>query len=390
MKKIEHLFIQLLSLWLVACTEANKPIVEEQPSFFESIVDSVVYPANEILVQTLGEGYAKLSSALSGRLADIRVDVLHYYTLDPEGKRTLASGIVSYPAQGEIDNVVLAEHATVGSSREAPSEAKFVIESILSSLGSLVIVTDYIGYGTTSALPHTYLHVGSTAQASIDMFFAAKEYMKMLGKRLPDEIYVTGYSQGGASALAVQKTVEANHADSVHIKKVIAGGGPYDLLALFDDVETRKLSQTAFIPMAIIGLNYGDKLGLDFGKLFNEPLLSNYHEWIISKKYTLSEINSFLGSDFLNSSFFSDETTNPEIAKLRSSLVKNSLTDWTPKAPIRLLHGTKDTTVPFYCSQHAYDSFKAKGCKVDLFPIPGADHGGAVALYVIDVVSQIN
>lgn len=387
MKNHEKLLILLLFFSLAACTGARKQVAEEKTTLFESITDSTIYPADLFLTQTLGGEYKKMHEAFSGELSDIRVDLIHYYTKDPDKNNVLASGIISYPANGNIKGIILAEHSTIGSNREAPSEAKYMLETVLTALGYMVISTDYIGYGTTAHLPHTYLHAGSTAQSSIDILLAVREHISKTGKNLTDTISIVGYSQGGASALAAQKMIESNFASDIHINNVIAGGGPYDLVSLFDDIKTGALEQSAFVPMAIIGLNYGDGLNLDLSRIFTSALLANYHEWIISKKYTLSEINAFLEKNCLLPDFFNN---SGEIEKLRPSLIQNSLTEWTPRAPIRLIHGTDDTTVPFYCSQRAYDSFKEKGCAVELVPVPGADHTGAAIFYIMDVINHLN
>lgn len=399
MKFIERILLALLCLWLAACTEKNRPAtIEEEETYpcFHSVRDSCVYPVNELLNMILGKDYAKLSPVFTEKLSDIRVDVIDYYTKDPYGKIDMGTGIISYPVQGKIKKAVLAEHPTIGASYECPSEQKLALESVLSAFGHIVISPDYLGFPSRgsalkegSYLPHTYLHSESTAQYSIDMLLAVREYMSGIGRPLSDSVSIIGYSQGGHSALAVQKTIEAHFADSIHIYKVIAGGGPYDLVALFDEVKAGRLEPSAFVPMAIIGLDYGDALGLNYNKIFVEPLLSNYEEWINSKKHTVSEINSLIGKEFLHPDFFNGET-NEETGKLHASLVKNSLIEWTPQAPVRLLHGMKDTTVPIYCSQRAYDSFKSKGCKVDLIRIPGIDHTGAVPFYIIDVITQLN
>jgi dipeptidyl aminopeptidase/acylaminoacyl peptidase len=90
----------------------------------------------------------------------------------------------------------------------------------------------------------------------------------------------------------------------------------------------------------------------------------------------------------LNAGFF-DGQGNPEIEELYRSLARNSLINWVPEAPLVLIHGTKDTTVPFYCSQRAYDSFKAKGCDVKLERVD-SDHTGSVVSFILKVFTNLN
>ena len=394
MKHFRYIFIVLFLGWLAACTvhedvEPEKETEEEPSAYFESVTGSRNYPAKELLTKILGNGYGYLE--LFG-LADVKVDAIRYYTKDPEGKRILASGFITCPASASVRGVVLSGHPSIGASREAPSVQMYALESLLAMFGYVVVSPDYIGFGASESLPHPYLHVEATAGASIDMLFAAREYMEAEERPLQNDIYIVGYSQGGAAALAIQKVAEERYAQEIPVNKVIAGGGPYDLVGIFDEVKATSAEPSAYIPMTVIGLDYGDNLGLDYTKVFKEPLLSNYGEWINSKKYSISEINGKMGAgsveQLLHAGFF-DGQGNPEIEELYRSLARNSLIDWKPEAPLVLIHGTKDTTVPFYCSQRAYDSFKSKGCDVKLERVD-SDHTGSVASFILKVFTTLN
>jgi pimeloyl-ACP methyl ester carboxylesterase len=286
MKHFGYIFFVLCWGWVTACSDPEKVVPEEEPEgYFESVTGTREYPAGELLRTILGNGFGYLE--LFG-LADARVDAIRYYTKDPGGKRILASGIITYPASASIRGVVLSGHPSIGASREAPSVQMYALESLLALFGYAVVSPDYIGFGASAALPHPYLHVEATAGASIDMLFAAKEYMEAEARPLQDDIYIVGYSQGGAAALAIQKVAEERYALEIPVNKVIAGGGPYDLTGIFDDVKATSAEPSAYIPMTIIGLDYGDNLGLDYTKVFKDPLLSNFREWINSKKYSIS------------------------------------------------------------------------------------------------------
>lgn len=69
------------------------------------------------------------------------------------------------------------------------------------------------------------------------------------------------------------------------VKEVFAGAGAYDLTASYNDFIAKDYSsESETVPMLILGLEYGDKLGLDLTKMFGPKLLANYEEWILSKK----------------------------------------------------------------------------------------------------------
>jgi fermentation-respiration switch protein FrsA (DUF1100 family) len=397
MNRFTILFASFLAVFLTSCSVGNGytppdelPVIEpeeELPLYFEHHADSAFWQGPDFLARIIGGDNLILSLAFGGKLDDVRVDKILYSTLGAGGDTILASGIVAWPVSDSLKGVILAGHGSIGASRESPSEQMHDWMSLLALAGYMVVSPDYIGFGVSRELPHPYLHAGLTAGASLDMLFAVREYMEMRGAALNAEISVLGYSQGGAAALAIQKLAEEKYPNEVHIINVTAGGGPYDLTFLFDSLRDGSLSVSAFIPATIVGLDYGDGLRLDYSQFFAEPLLSKYNEWIVSKDFSLGEINDLLGSAFLAPALTENREDNAEVAKLRASLASNSLINWTPKAPLKLIHGTKDQTVPFACSQRAYDAFREKGCKVELRSVP-SDHTGSIVYFILDLLEQ--
>ena len=60
---------------------------------------------------------------------------------------------------------------------------------------------------------------------------------------------------------------------------------------------------------------------------------------------------------------------------MTQAIALNELLNWTPQAPVRLIHGDADSTVPYFNSQLALNYFKANGkLNVDLITIEGKDH----------------
>ncbi|MDH6305696.1 pimeloyl-ACP methyl ester carboxylesterase [Parabacteroides sp. PF5-5] len=387
MKKVEILtslfFVAFLSL-LIAC--GDDPSIEPPYShiYFESTGESKQYTSKELIADVLDFAPGE-SIPVNFPDVDVTVEVIKYHTVDPQGKSVIASGIISYPSSRTPKGVVLAEHFTISAANEAPSRQMCIVETALSLYDYLVIAPDYIGFGSTESLRHPYLHIESTAQVSLDMLFAVHEYMEMKEQSLPGNLYIAGYSQGGAAALAVQKMAEEKYPSDVKIHSVIAGGGAYDLAAIFDGfAKEETVAYPCSLPLTIIGMDYGDGLNLDYSKVFIEPLLSNYDEWVNSKKYNTDEINQKLSHTvrtFIHPDLYK-EGMNSEFKKIYTSLDKNSLINWAPKAPILLVHGKNDDVVPYFCAQNAYDSFQAKGSKVELISTNSGHKETAITYYL--------
>ena len=64
-----------------------------------------------------------------------------------------------------------------------------------------------------------------------------------------------------------------------------------------------------------------------------------------------------------------------EEPEVRGAIAENALLDWTPRAPLRLFHGSADTTVPYINAVTALDTFNQRGAAdVRLITLNGLGH----------------
>lgn len=384
----QHKFILffLLLCGIFSCTTEDSPIfVPEKPTeYLVEVQQSITLDKTSFAERLGAEGQNPLIAFLPNNT--IKIETILYKTKAPDGTSVEASGIIAYPESEVIRGVVVAEHFTIADNAEAPSSQLATFESALALYGYLVISPDYLGFGSTVNLPHPYIHAASSAQTSIDLAFATREYMGIKEIALDNKCYAVGYSQGGHAALAFAKMAEEKYPNDFTIQAISAGGGPYEPQQMFDLLlKNDYTGYPASIPMTVLGLDYADNLQLDLSNIFLEPLLSNYKAWY-NKTKTIGEINRLLGSNkisnFMHPSVFSTEPS-ADVQKLYISLEKNRLTQWTPKAPITLIHGTEDAVVPFINAQMAYDSFTERGCQVDLISVKSGHQETAVNFYML-------
>lgn len=305
---------------------------------------------------------------------------------DVDGTPLTQSGKLLLPATGDIKNLILVSHYTIGANSECPSET-FPMEGIFASQGYAVAIADYIGFGITAGQVHPYMHTRSTAQSVVDMALAVKPYLEHIGRKpLSDEVILAGYSQGGATTMAVMKTIQNDYYEEFPILKVYAGGGPYDLAATFDySMEADKTGIPCAIPMIVQGINEGDKLGLKMSDFFQPRLLDNYQEWINSKRYTVKDINILMNAGSLHE-IMTDagrDRSSPETARLYKALMLNSLVNFNPMAPVYMFHSMDDGTVPFINAQSAESHFK--GCNIHY----DFDHYGSHAMGCIRFIYAV-
>ena len=285
-----------------------------------------------------------------------------YKSIDVDGQPTILSGKVILPAKGPIKRYILVSHYTIASNKEAPSNI-FSLEGLLVKLGYALIIPDYIGYGVTADKVHPYLVMELTATNVLDMYYAVVPFLEKAGCAPEhDDIYLMGYSQGGATTMAVQHAIE-HHDKPIKIRRVFAGGGPYDIKYTYDQfVETNWASYPCAVPIMMQGMVVGNKLDLDMSKMMQPFIYENLDAWVNSKLYTAGQINTLLGSH-VTSDLLTEigmDRTSQEVSELYKAMVNNSILtySWTPKAPVFMFHSMDDDVVPFENAMRAKSKWK--------------------------------
>lgn len=285
-----------------------------------------------------------------------------YPSVDIDGNPITLSGKVILPAKGPVKRYILVSHYTIASNREAPSNI-FSLEGLLVKLGYALIIPDYIGYGVTADLVHPYLVMDVTARNVLDMYKAVVPFMKAAGREPEhDDIYLMGYSQGGATTMAIQHMIE-HHEEPIKIRRVFAGGGPYDIKYTYDQfVETNFSSYPCAVPIMMQGMVVGNKLNLDMRTMMASNIYENLDEWVNSKRYTTSQINALIGtqvtSDLLTPIGMNRQSK--EVSELYKAMTENSILtySWTPQAPVFMFHSMDDDVVPFENAMRAKSKWK--------------------------------
>ena len=323
----------------------------------------------------------RASSTTVNNVAQQLLDITHafsaielsgvYESIDLDGNPILLSGKVILPAKGPIKRYILVSHYTIASNAEAPSNI-FSLEGLLVRLGYALIIPDYLGYGITADHIHPYLVMDVTARNVVDMYYAVLPFMQAAGITPEhDDIYLMGYSQGGATTMAVQHLIEHHGMDDIKIRRVFAGGGPYDVKATYDQfVETNVASYPCAVPIMMQGMVVGNKLDLDMQKMMAPYIYENLDEWVNSKKYTTGQINDLLGtnrtSELLTATGMN--RTSKEVSELYKAMTNNSILSysWSPKAPVFIMHSIDDDVVPYENAVRAKNKWRDSNIQYSL------------------------
>lgn len=280
-----------------------------------------------------------------------------YWSQTPQGDSLLVSGRVYLPKQRYLNGIVIANHYTMTSAVEVPSNM-LSMESVFAMKGYAVIMPDYVGYGLSREQVHPYLHWRSAAQTAVDLLNCMPALLAHYGYSYPTDVVISGYSQGGAVALGVARMIEEHHSKHISqdsqlpywtIRKLYAGAGPYDPAATYlYSLERNEMGIPAAIPLIIMGLSDAYDMDFELEDFFLEPLLSHYDDWILSKEYTVGQINQMMGSTIMTELMTPEalDPENPLAEMLYEMLLWNSNVGYDLQCPAYFLHSVEDEVVP--------------------------------------------
>jgi len=321
-----------------------------------------------------------------------RVAAISYPTVDPNGKPVVASGLVFHPinikSKGVIDFMPSAHIDNDGGG----TDEMYAVEALLILFGYTIIMPDMIGSGVSKDLVIPFMMVENSGRVAYDMRRAAAQYLwDEFRYAIPVETTIMGYSLGGNLALAAQKYYETNHANTIKVKEVHAGGGVYDLSVAFSAFAKTGTTLYPAIPKAILAFNhYYNDLNLDFSQVFRDDLLVNYDDWF-SGRYKASELMSWMSADirtYMHPDFFVPaDQQNSEFKKLQVILKENSVSeDWRPKAHIYLTHSKDDGLAPLENAQATVRKLRRAGANVAFFTYSGDHENAGIVFFLRNIL----
>lgn len=297
---------------------------------------------------------------------------IEYLTVDAKGQSVQASGLVSVPDKpaGAKSPVLSYQHGTIFRDAEAPSNNAVAseISVVMASLGYIVLAPDYVGYGASLGVPHPYLQSAPMAASVNDFLTAAKTWRSQAGVFDNQQLFLTGYSEGGYATMAAHRALQASNSPHLQqLRMVVPGAGPYNVQATLDSLIEIVRKENKLVG-ALIQPGLLHKLGKKAQDEVRRALL---------KQLIPSDANTRIDSLFLDN-FLSDDVQGTE----RISNVHN----WRPQVPVYLYHGRDDQTVPYASSTSTLAAMQAQGAGelVTLTDCPAvpSSHLGCVAPFV--------
>ena len=287
-----------------------------------------------------------------------------YPSKDPWGNPIMLSGTISMEntlaQEKNARGIVLYNHYTVYRSDECPSRGKLEVQSMIAGSGLITIAPDYYGFGITEKEQQAYCIASVNAQAAVDALIYGCRLLQIMGFSWGSPIINVGYSQGGQTAIAVQRLVDEYYPD-IHITRTMAGAGPYDLTETYRRfVQSEVAGMPSTVISVLLAFNKYYQVGLKREELFVEPTLSHIDDWILSKKYNRTEIDKLVASLDINSFATANmvDINSESTRRMMAALEKENLCrGWTPNKEddIFLFHNVSDITVPYQCTINLYN-----------------------------------
>jgi pimeloyl-ACP methyl ester carboxylesterase len=303
-----------------------------------------------------------------------------------KGENVVASGLVAAPMGEGPYPVISYQNGTNTLHSNAPSvnpnDDLYMLLQSVAATGFVISIPDYLGFGASDDMFHPYLHAESTVQSVVDMLRAVKELAALRNFTLDDNLYLTGYSQGGWATMQVQKTIETQYSGEFYLKASAPCAGPYDLSYINEYI----LTQESYPMPYFVAYIYNSYLNLDENITPPEAVFASPYNTLVPNLFDGSksgdELNDLLTTstaalftENYRSNYLTDDTFSP----LLSAMETNSAVAWKTSVPTRMIHGTADDLVPYQVAVNMHSDFQDKGTtRVELIPLQGLDHRGGI------------
>ena len=345
----------------------------------------------------------------------VRRYVYEYPSKDADGKPVTISGVIMIPSNivdgsAPCDGIMLFNRATLGSPEDAPStgNSELINGLIVNPLkpNYILIMSDFIGYGSSIDKPSFYHSGDVNARNSLDGLVAARKLLT--DKQIPMGKYLfnLGFSQGGSETLYVAKLRDMEYKDKgITITKTFAGGGPTDYVIAYKEYVKRDWCEDCKdVVMMLISAVENLHLNIDYKDLFKEPLATGAKEYIKTKtKGTLSDygVNMEDSLSHLIQPAYMDLESDQAKAFMAALEKINLMNGWDIDTTQRYFieHSRHDNYVPIQCVRAIIPWMREKGFTPSLVPgktnlqtntlVFKANHTVSAIIWLIQTVAAI-
>ena len=300
-----------------------------------------------------------------------------YTSVDLDGNEVEVSGLLCVPDDNTKRYPLLCyQHGTSGSPDDVPSNpdnGNALLTRIWCGLGYVAVAPDLLGLGVHEGI-HPFVHAESEAWVAADMMKAIRAYAEDNEIYINEQVFLTGYSQGGHSSMALHRELELNQSTEFTVTAASHQSGPYSISGVMRDLLfiEEDYGFVAYLPNTAISYqavydNIYDELS-DIFKPEYAPLIEQF----ANDEINLFDLNTTLinlliqnegvaapGKLFLDD--LVEAVQNDPNHPINVALRDNDVYDWAPQARTQILYCEADEQVPFMNSIIAADTMMANG-----------------------------
>jgi acetyl esterase/lipase len=378
MKKLLLACITFLCIYHAAQSQVHLQSAQLIENFSETQVDSF------LTAQGIPNGVVTIRNSL-------KAYKITYSTVSYDSSATVATGVVFMP-QGN-DNCKRAIlnycHGTIIKKSDAPSNrvGEYVVGIAFGAAGYITIMPDYLGLGDVSPGLHPYIHANSEASAVVDMIRASKEWMDSTNYRYGDQLFLTGYSQGGHASMAAHRLMQESLPGEFTVTAAAPLSGPYDVAGVQAEVITKDSSygSPGYLPFVLFSYNMVYNMYGSYDAILDTPYNSIVPP-LMDGSVSLGVVENFIPDTpnliIIPALLDTFETDTSHI--FWDALRANNLWDWVPQCPVRMGYCEADELVSYKNAIACRDSMIARGATdVQAVSVNPSLHHGDCALFAL-------
>ena len=391
----------LLSLFFIfSCTkESTSTDIDSSPSDDLSIPE----PNNIVFIE---EAVLHNSSLLHNILNLVSQEVFEidlddvsrykmtYSTSDLNQNPITASGVLFLPQNKKPEGIIFLQHSTIQSNDAAPSNSvigvnEYTVGALYAASGYLVLMPDHIGYGISYDQVHPYELKNAYTISSYDFLLAGHSFLKEQKLDIPDELILVGYSNGAYASLSLHQFLE--NETEFNVNATYSGGGAYDKSAFSKSIlmEKQELSfmGTYLWVLDVYNRNYSN-LNRSWDNYIQEPYATKI-DALGPLKSAVPDSLINLNPQLLFQPTFIKGIIMESDQVFISRLEDNNVSNWSPKAPIYLFHGSEDDFVFPINSENTFESLLKNGATINYTVLEGKNHIEAVIPFFTQVLTRL-
>lgn len=290
-----------------------------------------------------------------------------YWSHWHDGTKIKASGLYFVPRDmDEPAATIIMNHGTkLDRERDVRLGGLQAVSTSYATDGYLVLYPDYIGLGKGEKF-HLYHHAETEALSNVDMLYAVRELNQKIEAEASNQLFITGYSQGGHVAMATHKMIQEQYSTDFTVTASSPMSGAYDLTGVMSQVMYEEYSHPGYLPFLLLSMNeaYNLLADADVYSIFKSPYDSVIRS-MLNGDNKLKSLNPYLPPrpvDMIKDSFMAAFENNPDFP-FKKALESNNLYNWKPETPIQMCYCTADEQVSYQNAFVARDAMKELGAK---------------------------